>query len=294
MKRKVNILVTGAKGQLGSEIAAIHSAFNTYEFHFQDKKSLDITDPESLNNFFQQFKVHYVINCAAYTNVDKAEKEEKLCNAINAEGPRNLATVCKENKARLIHISSDYVYNPLHDYVNTETEECNPQGIYAKSKLRGELNITENLAEHIILRTSWVYSSFGHNFVKTMLRLSETKQELSIVSDQIGSPTFAKDLANTIMEIIAKLENTNELSPFWGTYNYSNLGFISWAEFASAIFQLKKIKMSISAIPSSSYPTAAPRPFNSRLSKSKITETFSLSLKQWKKSLKKCLEEIDN
>ncbi|MCL4107375.1 UNVERIFIED_CONTAM: hypothetical protein GTU68_067286 [Idotea baltica] len=252
---------------------------------FVDRTELDITDSKAVHDRLADGHFSHLINCAAYTAVDKAESEPELCYKVNAEAAKNLAEACEKHNCILIHISSDYVYHPEDNIPLDEDASCSPKGVYAKSKLEGEEHIRNILREHLIIRTSWVYSSYGNNFLKTMLRLGKEKSELSIVNDQIGSPTYAEDIAKVILEIVRQGKN-------WGTYNFSNLGYTSWASFAAEIFRLQNLKVNIKEIPSIDYPTPAPRPLNSRLIKSKIADTFDLHLNHWKTSLKKCLEEL--
>lgn len=293
MNKKTPILVTGAGGQVGKELQHIAHKFPRYQFYFLTKEDLDITDQKQIQSYFSNNSFNYLINCAAYTNVDKAEDEKDSCNSINSDAPGYLAYMCEQFQTTMIHISSDYVYHPEDDLAISEDHTSNPKGTYAVSKLKGDQNIMDNMEKYIILRTSWIYSSFGHNFVKTMLKLSNDHKNLRIVNDQIGSPTYARDLADSILNIIDKLEYDHVSNPF-GIYHYSNLGYISWAEFAEEIFTQKNKEVTIEKIPTSAYPTKAPRPLNSRLIKSRITETFSIKLKSWKSSLSECLEELDN
>jgi dTDP-4-dehydrorhamnose reductase len=294
LNKTCQLLVTGANGQLGREIQDIAAQYPDMEFMFKSKSELDISNRNEVVNLFQENRFEFLINCAAFTHVDKAEESIEKVNQVNIQGVKNLAEVCKENEVTMIHISSDYIYNSKEDPVYHEDSLCEPKGVYANSKLRGEELLKSTLEAHIIIRTSWVYSAHGNNFVKTMLSLGKVKQSLNIVKDQIGSPTYAADLANTILEVIKKVKEASKKAIFYGTYNYSNLGFISWAEFAEEIFKIKNFNVKINYIPSSDYPTAAERPFNSKMSKSKIADTFSLTLCHWKKSLKKCIQEIDN
>ena len=199
---KMKILVTGAKGQLGKSIKKISKEYPNYEFIFTDIEEMDITKQYDVIKFFIKTKANYCINAAAYTNVDKAEKEMELCNLINRKGARNLAIASSLSNTKLIHISSDYVYNPSSDKISIETTPVNPIGIYAKSKLEGEQAIQKHLLKYLIIRTSWLYSEFGNNFVKTIIRLGKIKNELNVVNDQIGSPTYATDLAYVIFKII--------------------------------------------------------------------------------------------
>ncbi len=287
------ILVTGSNGQLGSEFQFLAEKYPNLDFFFFDKANLDISDKSAVQSIFEKHSFSYLINCAAYTKVDKAEEEPEIAFQINVQAIEILAQLCKANNTIFIHISTDYVYDPEHFFANDENMECSPKSNYAKSKLKGELVLSKMLERYIIIRSSWIYSSFGYNFVKTMIKLGKEKTELRIVNDQIGSPTYARDLAEAILEIIRVIEHSSEQNKFWGTYNYSNLGFISWDEFASEIFKIANLSCKIIPIPSSEYPSLASRPINSRLSKSKIADTFQLQLKHWKKSLQKCIGEID-
>lgn len=291
---KPAILITGAEGQVGRALQQMQGSYPEFECTFAGKNKLDITDLQAIDLLFSRSPFQYCINAAAYTQVDKAEEDNEKAFAVNAEAAENLAKACKKYHCPIIHISSDYVYHPDHNNVIHEGEECHPKSVYARSKRKGEENILKVLSEHIIIRTSWVYAALGHNFLNTMLRLGKNNHELNIVSDQTGSPTCAKDLAEVIFEIIKKLENSDSKSNFWGIYNFSNAGFTNWAEFAEEIFLNTDYQVKIHKIPTEAYPTLATRPKNSRLSKSKITEQFGINLKNWRGSLAKCIEEIHN
>ena len=282
----MKILVTGANGQLGKSIQKISSSYPDFDFIFTDVEQLDITKLKEVKDYFDFHKPDYCINAAAYTQVDKAEEQIALNNLINITGPKNLAVASKEHNAKLIHISSDYVYNNNSDDIMTEESPTNPKGQYAISKLKGEKEVINNIEEYYILRTSWLYSEYGNNFVKTMLRLGTERKTLNVVDDQLGSPTYATDLADTILKIIA--EDTDK----FGIYNYSNEGFTSWYEFTKEIFSQSQINCIVNPIPSAEYPTKAPRPLNSRMSKEKIIFNFGLKIATWKESLNKCLKFI--
>ncbi|WP_235296916.1 dTDP-4-dehydrorhamnose reductase [Portibacter marinus] len=277
------VLVTGANGQLGSELRKL----GLDGYTFADKKELDLCSIKSMEQYFKDQSFNVIVNCAAYTAVDLAEKEKDKCFNVNVKAVRNLALLAKKQNCKLIHLSSDYVYHPDHNVPLHESDPCHPKGVYALSKRAGEKAIFDVFENAIVLRVSWLYSTFGNNFVKTMLRLGAERTKLNIVDDQIGSPTNAADLAKVITEIIKQDKGQ-------GIYNYSNLGFISWADFAEAIFQLSGMHIQINRIPSTAYPTPAPRPNNSRLIKSKIADEFNLELNHWHKSLQKCLKEINN
>ncbi len=281
----MKILVTGGQGQLGSELNQIASSYDNAEFIFTDKDDLDITSKDSLLTYFKGQKFDYCINCAAYTAVDKAEEDTNVAEAINVSGVRNLADACKEVDATLIHISSDYVY---HNDVNrpmVEIDPTTPQGMYAQTKLKGDFAAMTN-AKSVVVRTSWVYSSFGNNFVKTMLRLGNERDALGIVFDQVGTPTYARDIAQTIMLIIEQCENGQ---PEYGIFNFSNEGVTSWYDFALEIFRLKNISCNVSPILSKQYPTPAKRPSYSVLDKSKIKEKYNITIPHWRDSLEECL-----
>lgn len=279
----MKILVTGSNGQLGKSIQKITNQYPNYNFLFTDVKELDITDLKSVKDLFQIYNPDFCINAAAYTLVDKAEEEQELNKNINQIGPKNLAIASNINQTKLIHISSDYVYDNNSEDIMNENSPTTPKGEYATSKLNGELEVIKETNRHFIIRTSWLYSEFGNNFVKTMIRLGKERESISVVNDQIGSPTYATDLASAILDIIT--ENNNA----FGIYNYSNKGFISWFDFTKEIFIQKSMKCQVNPIPSSDYPTKAPRPLNSRMSKDKITNIFKTEIPLWKYSLSKCL-----
>ena len=278
-----NILVTGGKGQLGSELRDLAPNHSNYNFFFTDRSQLDITNHAAVDAFITKNEIDTLINCAAYTAVDKAELEPDLANAINHLAVKNMAEVAKAQQIKLVHISTDYVFDGTNYKPYVETDATNPQSVYGQTKLDGELAIQAvNPANSIIIRTSWVYSKFGNNFVKTMLRLAETRNELSVVADQIGSPTNAADLAKAILTILPQLENV-----FPEIYHYSNEGVCSWYDFAKAIFEDKGISIKINPIQSIEYSTPAKRPYYSLFKKTKIMEFEDLKNYHWRDSLKK-------
>jgi len=280
-----NILVTGGNGQLGSELKEIAPNYQDYNFLFTDVKDLDITNHTAVAAFIKSNNINVIINCAAYTAVDKAESEPKLSDVINHLAVANFAQIAKDNKIKLIHISTDYVFDGTNHKPYTEIDTPNPKSVYGQTKLDGELAMQKiNPANSIIIRTSWVYSKYGNNFVKTMLRLSKEKEELGIIADQVGTPTYAKDLAKSILDILPRL-NTKTVE----VYNYSNEGVCSWYDFAKAIFEIKEIKIKVNPIECAQYPTAAKRPFYSVLNKKKIKDQFQLDIPCWRESLKKYL-----
>ena len=273
------ILVTGASGQLGQAIQYIAPDYSDCQFIFASSQDLDITNKERVNHFFDTNKIDFCINAAAYTAVDKAEAEAEKAEAINVVGPKNLAIACQKNKAKLIHISTDFVFDGASSKPYLETDVTNPLGIYGKTKLDGEQAVIDNTNEYFIIRTSWVYSQFGNNFMKTMLRLASERDSLSIVSDQIGSPTNAVDLAKALISIV----QTNRSK--YGIYNFSNEGIASWYDFAVEIFKINNVVIDVNPIPTEAFPTPAKRPKYSLLDKSKIKNTFGIEIKTWQESL---------
>ena len=276
-----NILVTGGNGQLGSELKEIAPNFPDYSFLFTVVKDLDITNHNAVAAFIESNNFNVIINCAAYTAVDKAESEPEISNSINHLAVANFAQIAKDNNIKLIHISTDYVFDGANYKPYVETDVPNPQSVYGKTKLDGELAMQKiNPANSIIIRTSWVYSKFGNNFVKTMLRLVESRDEISVVADQIGSPTNAADLAEAILTILPKISNkTIEI------FHYSNEGVCSWYDFAKAIFEIKEISIKVKPIKSEKYPTPADRPFYSFLNKCKIKNDFGIRIPYWRETL---------
>jgi len=280
------ILVTGANGQLGREVQTLSKQFPSYRFLFTSKADLPINDTSLLKSFFAKNHIDFCINCAAYTAVDKAESEREKAFEINANAVGELAKICKEHQVKLIHISTDYVYNGSVERPLKESDAVGPINVYGASKLKGEELALAANPSTIIIRTSWVYSSFGNNFVKTMLRLLTEKEEINVINDQHGSPTYAADLADVIMKIIQKMENGETFS---GIVNYSNNGVTSWYDFAREIKSLIKSGCKINPIPTSEYKTAAQRPLYSVLDTSKIRKWLQLDIPSWKDSLQKCI-----
>jgi len=284
--RMKKILVTGSNGQLGSEIKALSDGFLNFDFVFSDRSQLSLESPETIVDFLDAIQPDCIVNCAAYTAVDKAESEPELADLINHKAVGEMAKWSSANNAKLIHVSTDYVFDGTSAAALQEDSATNPQNEYGKSKLRGEQAALRENPDAIIIRTSWVYSEFGNNFVKTMMRLMNERDTLNVVNDQIGSPTYAKDLAEAILVII-----NNEK---WqgGIYNFSNEGEISWFDFAIAIKEIAGLNCEVSGIPSSQFPTPAKRPAYSLLDKSKIKETFGVVVPEYRDSLKKCIEKI--
>ncbi len=281
----LKILVTGANGQLGSEIKYLANNYKNYLFVFTDRDELDISRYDDIEKFVNENKIDAIINCGAYTAVDRAEDEKEIANLINGTAIKHLAEISKSLKIKLIHVSTDYIFDGKNYKPYIETDLPNPIGAYGKSKLIGEeylLNI--NPVNSIIIRTSWVYSQFGNNFVKTILKYGKERENLRVVYDQIGTPTYARDLAKVILDIVPKINN-DEVE----IYNYSNEGAISWFDFAKEIVKMSKLNTRIEPIESFEYPTKAKRPFYSVLNKRKIKETFGIEIPYWKDSLKAML-----
>jgi dTDP-4-dehydrorhamnose reductase len=287
MLTNFNILVTGSNGQLGSEIKELSSNYD-YTFFFTDRSNIDITNKEDIKNFCESNSINAIINCAAYTAVDKAEEDEVNADLVNRKAVKKLALVSKELNIKLIHISTDYVFDGKAFKPYCEEYQTNPQGVYGKTKLDGENEmININPINSIIIRTSWVYSFYGNNFVKTMLRLGKERDELGVIFDQVGTPTYAKDLAQTILDILPQINNTKV-----EIYNYSNEGVLSWYDFAKEIMKMAKIDCTINPIETFQYPTPAKRPHFSILNKKKIKETFNLEVPYWKDGLDDCLKRL--
>jgi len=284
------VLVTGANGQLGQSLQFIAKHYPEIHFIFCSSSDLDITNLESCQAVFLKIKPNYCINAAAYTAVDKAESEPEKANLINVIGPKNLAVVCKEFSSVLLHISTDFVFDGSKNIPYNETDIPNPTGVYGQTKLDGEKAIQAVFENYYIIRTSWVYSRFGNNFMKTMLRLASERDSISVVNDQIGTPTNAVDLAECLVKIICHTELVEVQQPTtdnFGVYNFSNEGQCSWYDFAKEIFKINKIEIDLKPIPTSSFPTPAKRPKYSVLDKTKIKSTFGLEIKNWELSLKR-------
>ena len=279
-----NVLVTGASGQLGACFKKISRNYSELSFVFKSSSEADIADKPKLEKLFSEIKFDWVINCAAYTNVEKAESEEEKTFKINATGAKNLAEVCNENRATLVHFSTDYVFDGKAEKPYIENDKTNPINVYGASKLKGEQLIAEVLKEHFIFRTSWLYSEFGHNFYKTILRKIEEKAELNITTSQTGTPTNANDLAEFVLEIIS-----SESKDF-GLYHFSNLGEATWYDFAKAILEFTGNSEDIVLNKSNSFKTIAARPEYSVLDKGKVEQQFSKQVLHWKLSLEKLIK----
>lgn len=283
-----NVLVTGGHGQLATCLKHITKEVNGLNFIYVDVEDLDITDLSAIEDFFKHNKISFCVNCAAYTAVDNAESNVQLAEMVNVFGAKNLAMACKNYDAVLIHISTDFVFDGNQTRFYTEEDRANPLNVYGATKLKGEIAISQSLKEHFIIRTSWLYSEHGNNFFKTMLRLSSEKDKIGVVVDQIGTPTYAGDLATVVVSII----KSGKLN--FGTYHYSNEGVASWYDFAKAIFYESSVVIELSPINTIDYPTPAKRPYFSVMDKSKIKSTFSIEIPYWRESLRKCIVKVKN
>lgn len=290
------ILVTGSKGQLGSEIKLLEKDYPNFGFVYTDVEELDITNKQEVKKLFDKEKFDFCINCAAYTAVDKAEEDEEKAEKINVLGSKNLALACKENNSTLIQISTDFVYDGKKPRPYKEFDIPNPISVYGKTKLEGEQETMKNNPKTFIIRTSWLYSTFGNNFVKTMLRLIKEKEELRIVSDQTGTPTYARDLAKAVLDVTSTIchsEQNKESQPTYGIYHYSNEGTATWYDFTKAVAEYTNNQTcNIKPIDTEDYPTPAKRPAYSVMNKNKIKGVWKIKIPHWRESLKECLKKI--
>ena len=284
----MNVLVTGSQGQLGSELQALKKEYPNYKFFFTDVKELDITNEENTAKFIKGNKIEVVINCAGYTAVEKAESDKQQAMLVNATGVKNIAQACGKTNALLIHISTDYVFEGKSFKPYTENDTASPKSIYGKTKLDGEIEVVFNAKRALIFRTSWLYSSYGNNFVKTIFEKGQTTKELKVVYDQIGTPTYAADLAKAILDIIPKVPSKIRTE----IYNYSNEGVASWYDFAQAIVDIKNLDCIVEPVLSKDYPTEAQRPFYSVLNKGRVKKDFGIKIPHWRQSLKVCLSKL--
>jgi dTDP-4-dehydrorhamnose reductase len=279
------VLVTGANGQLGQAIRFIASDYPDIDFIFCSSSDLDITNKDNCESIFNKEKPDFCINAAAYTAVDKAESEPEKAHLINCIGAKNLAEACKDYNTKLIHVSTDFVFDGSKNEPYNEMDLLNPKGVYGQTKLEGEKAIQEVFDAYYIIRTSWVYSQFGNNFMKTMLRLASERTSLSVVNDQIGTPTNAVDLAHAILKIATSCHAELVSASSYGIYNFSNEGQCSWFDFAKKIFEINRVKIDVTPIPTTQFPTPAVRPKYSVLDKTKIKTTFGIEIKPWEQAI---------
>ncbi len=279
-----NILITGSNGQLGSEFHQRHTNY-PYNFFFTDVNELDITNAEHIEKYIKQNSIHYIINCAGYTAVEKAESDIDTCFLLNKTAPGILAIAAAKNKTFLFHISSDYVFDGKNCIPYLETDTTNPVSVYGHSKLEGEIEILFNTKKAVIIRTSWLYSSFGNNFLKTIIQKTKEQNELKVVYDQIGTPTYARDLAKIILDIIPHVNKMKEVEIF----NFSNEGVCSWYDFAKEIVDNSQLSCKISPVLSKEFPSQVKRPHFSVLNKEKIKTYFSIEIPYWIDSVKDCI-----
>ena len=288
----MNILVTGANGQLGSEIKDLASYYKSFNFFFMDLPALDICNSSELGLYFEKNKINTVINCAAYTAVDKAEEDAEIAEKVNSEGVLNLVSAIEKVDGKLIHISTDYVFDGNSFLPYQESDEVDPIGVYGNTKRSGELAVIKSSIDGIIIRTSWLYSAYGNNFVKTMLRLGNERDELGVIFDQIGTPTNASDLAKTCLDILA-YKASEKISSKGKIYHFSNEGIASWYDFAVAIMELDKVVCKVKPIETKDYPTLAKRPHFSVLNKTKIKNDFEIEVPYWRDSLAVCISKLN-
>ena len=284
------ILITGANGQLGSELRELSKQYYGYEFVFTDVDNLDITDPEKTSEYISKLNPAWIVNCAAYNLVDRAESEPEAAMKINSHSVKNLTDAIKDTDCRFIHVSTDYIYGSRNNVPCSEDTEPDPESAYARSKLSGEKMALAHPST-IVIRTSWLYSSYGNNFVKTMMRLGSEKETLNVVFDQTGSPTYAADLADAIMKIISGvIRNHFAFKP--GIYNYSDEGVCTWFDFATEIMKETGKSCRVMPVLSRDFTQAAKRPSYSVMDKSRIRENYNLEIPHWRTSLKKCISKL--
>ena len=287
----MNILVTGSNGQLGSEIKDLVTNYKDYNFFFMDLPELNICNVDALDTFILNKKINAVINCAAYTAVDQAEEDLVIAEQVNANGVLNLVNALEKVDGKLIHISTDYVFDGNNFLPYKESDPVSPIGIYGKTKRAGELVILNSSIDALVIRTSWLYSAYGNNFVKTILKLGHERDELGVIFDQVGTPTYASDLAKTCLDILLDKSSEN-ISMNGKIYHYSNEGVASWYDFAKAIMELGSIDCKVRPIETKDYPTPAKRPHFSVLNKTKIKKDFNIEIPYWRDSLDKCVEKL--
>jgi len=284
----MNVLVTGSNGQLGNELRDLAKEYPQYTFFFTDVDDLDVTNEEKINSYIKTNKIETLINCAAYTNVEKAESDKQQAMLINATAVKYLAQACGKYNVLLFHISTDFVFEGKTFKPYTENDTASPKSIYGKTKLDGEIEVIFNAKRALIFRTSWLYSSYGNNFVKTIAEKAKTVKELKVIYDQIGTPTYAADLARVLLDIIPKVPPKIRTE----IYNYSNEGVTSWYDFAHAIVEIKKLDCKVEPVLAKDYPSDVQRPFFAVLNKARIKKDFGITIPHWRSSLEKCLAKI--
>ncbi len=287
----MKILITGANGQLGSEIKDLYTNYENIECFFKDLPELDISDADSVNTLIINKGINVVINCAAYTAVDKAEENIEIAERVNSAAVFNIIEALEKVNGKLIHISTDYVFDGNNSHPYKESDPVNPIGIYGKTKREGELAVINSKIDAIVIRTSWLYSSFGNNFLKTMLRLGKQKESINVISDQIGTPTYARNLAKICLDIL-QITGLEKISDKGKIYHYSNKGVASWYDFAVLIMDLAGLSCKVCPVQTKDYPTLAKRPHYSVLSKDKIKTDFKIDIPNWKESLKECIIKL--
>jgi dTDP-4-dehydrorhamnose reductase len=289
----MRVLITGSNGQLGSEIRELAAKYKKLDFVFKDIPGLDICNFNLLQLFIVENNINAVINCAAYTAVDKAEEETIIAKKVNYEGVLNIVNALQAVNGKLIHISTDYIFDGNHFLPYKESDPVSPIGVYGETKRAGELAVINSDLDSIVIRTSWLYSAYGNNFVKTMLRLGNEKESLGVIFDQVGTPTYARDLAKTCLDILCGDSSVN-ISKNGNLYHFSNEGVTSWYDFAISIMELGGVNCKVKPIQTKDYPTLAKRPQYSVLNKSKIKIDFKIQIPYWKDSLKECIDKIKN
>ena len=288
----MNVLITGANGQLGSEIKDCQHNFKELNVVYADIPDLDICNEDAVNTFVTINGIEAIINCAAYTAVDKAEEDSETAKKVNAEGVFNLVKAMENVNGKMIHISTDYVFDGTKYLPYDEEDTVSPIGVYGKTKREGELAVINSSSEGIVIRTSWLYSAYGNNFVKTMMRLGKEKKKLNVIFDQIGTPTFAGDLANICLAILSNEQN--RIDKAGKVYHFSNEGVASWYDFATAVMKINKLDCEVLPIETKDYPTLAKRPHYSVLNKAKIKQNFKITIPYWRDSLEGCILKLNS
>ena len=288
----MKVLIIGSNGQLGSEIKEIATKYSKLDFIFKDLPELDICNFEALQAFIMDNNINAIINCAAYTAVDKAEEDAEIAEKVNSKGVINIVNALQTVNGKLIHISTDYVFDGNHFLPYKETDPVSPIGVYGETKRAGELAVINSDIDSIVIRTSWLYSAYGNNFVKTMMRLGKEKERLNVIFDQIGTPTFAGDLANTCLAILSNEQN--RIDKAGKVYHFSNEGVASWYDFATAVMKINKLDCEVLPIETKDYPTLAKRPHYSVLNKAKIKQNFKITIPYWRDSLEECIQKLNS